>query len=87
MSQENSQQKYDFMFDLYADCMTNDELIVMAQHPIADAVERRAICGLLIATVQEDACHVTDDTLQEIHALACLKVLSATGDEQFIQHL
>ena len=79
---DTTQAKYDFLYDLYADCITIPDLIAIAQKGVYEGIERRVVCEQLIGTIEDDACHLSDKDVWGIYQLAQVRAFESLADEE-----
>mgnify|MGYP001166060407 FL=1 len=76
------QDRYYFLYDLYAECIQIPEMLIIAQSDIYAEAERRVLCELLITSAQDDAPHLSDDDVRLIHRLAVVRANQFADEER-----
>lgn len=85
MNTQTQQARPDFLYDLYVDCLTPAEVVVIAQKGVSDPVERLVLCEQLLVMAGEDACLLTDDEVKIIQKVACARVADSPSAEDTAQ--
>lgn len=76
-----AQSKYETLYNLYCD-MDTAYVVALVQKGVTGGVERQVLCDVLTATVEEDACHLSDGDVQNIHDMVVKMVRVCAGEEQ-----